>query len=219
VRASHRRGEHGVLSPPGLVLYQFSHRRSITRWSLGEYRSVRSLDRSPCVPMMKSDRAKRLGGNPRKEKLIDHQFSQFRSASGADSSVGGFLTMGRTQVSAMPDQGEGCMLDNSSRRAGRDSSPDNWCHNSPPPWAQGPYPPAPTIGGQCSKDDALLPPPCPDEAMFATCRSTPGVGGICYNPSGPVLCLTATQLAASGRAPCDGYVAVQKPHYTCTAFS
>ncbi len=108
-------------------------------------------------------------------------------------------------VSAMSGQGEGCMLDNSSKRAGRDPSPTNWCHNSPPPWAQGPYPSAPTIGGQCSKDDALLPPPCTDNPTFAECRATPGVGGICYNVSGPTLCLTATQLAESGTELCGGY--------------
>lgn len=89
--------------------------------------------------------------------------------------------------------GEGCMLDNSSKRAGRDPSLLNWCHNSPPPWTQGSYPSAPTIGGQCSKDDALLLLPCVDNPLFSECRATLGVGG--YNVSGPTLCLTATQLA------------------------
>ena len=104
------------------------------------------------------------------------------------------------------------MLDNSSKRTGRHPSPMNWCHNSPPPWAQGPYPAAPTIGGQCSKGDALLPPPCADHSIFAECRATPGVGGICYNVSGPALCLTATQLADTGTELCDGYAS------KCTIF-
>ena len=121
--------------------------------------------------------------------------------------------MGNT-VAAMPGQGEGCMLGNSSARTGRTPSLDNWCHNAPPPWAQGPYPPAPTIGGQCSKDDPQLPPPCPEDKRFAACRAAPGVGGICYDSAGPVQCLTATELAAgAGRELCPGFTS------KCTIYS
>ena len=117
----------------------------------------------------------------------------------------GPVSVAGNTVSAYPGQGTGCMLDNSTKREGRTPSPINWCHNSPPPWAQGPYPPAPTIGGQCSADDKLLPPPCPSLPVLSMCRATPGVGGACYNASGSALCLTATQLVETGLELCDGY--------------
>ena len=70
---------------------------------------------------------------------------------------------------------------------------------------------APSLGGQCSPGEALLPaacgPPAPSSRLLTACRATPGVGGACYNDSGPALCLTAAQLAqgAAQGDLCGGY--------------
>jgi hypothetical protein len=124
-------------------------------------------------------------------------------------------------VRAMSRQGSGCMLDNSTKRTGRDPSPDNWCHNKPTPWAHGPYPPAPTVGGQCSSSDQQLPPPCAQHPAFAACRALPGVGGVCHNnargsedtPDDDVACVSATELARGGPELCTGFA------HACTIFA
>merc|ERR1711879_955645 len=96
----------------------------------------------------------------------------------------------------MSGQGRGCMT----------ASSPNWCEKFPPPWARGPYPPAPTIGGQCDTDEPALPGVCGEDARFAACKIAPGVGGVCYNATGDVLCLTAMQLVEStSRDLCDAY--------------
>lgn len=80
----------------------------------------------------------------------------------------------------MPDQGPGCMLDNTTKRAGRDPSLGNLRHNKAAPWARGSCPPTPAIGGQCTSQNVALPPHCPGSPAFAACKAAPGVGGICY---------------------------------------
>eukprot|EP00322_Chrysochromulina_rotalis_P010657 CAMPEP_0115840310 /NCGR_PEP_ID=MMETSP0287-20121206/6703_1 /TAXON_ID=412157 /ORGANISM="Chrysochromulina rotalis, Strain UIO044" /LENGTH=460 /DNA_ID=CAMNT_0003293913 /DNA_START=42 /DNA_END=1424 /DNA_ORIENTATION=+ len=100
----------------------------------------------------------------------------------------GNLTEAGSSYVEMADQGTGCRLETSS----------SWCTNLQPNAAH-------TIGGQCTEDEPLLPPPCSDSARFASCLATPGMGGACYNQSGPVLCLSAAQLAAG--LPCNsGFV-------------
>lgn len=128
----------------------------------------------------------------------------------------GPVAVAGNSVSTMPGQGSGCMLDNSTKRTGIDPSSDNWCHNKPPPWARGPYPPAPTVGGQCTGSFQELPPPCGEHPTFDGCRALPGVGGICYNAvegKGGVACVSATELAQGGPELCKGFA------NTCTIFS
>ena len=99
--------------------------------------------------------------------------------------------------SQMRGQGSGCRLNGSKTGV---------CNNKPGPG---------TVGGQCTADEALLPPPCPYGAAFAACRATPGIGGICYDGSvggsggggvvARVMCVTATRLLAGGSGLCAGY--------------
>ena len=140
----------------------------------------------------------------------------------ADTKWCGPIAVAGNTVGAMPGQGSGCMLDNhtncpptTNRSVAVSQSCTNWCNKLPPPWS-GVYPPAPTIGGQCSHNETLLPPPCDSNPRFAPCRATPGVAGACYNDNDEVgeaaaaTCLTATQVAegdssSSASAACAGY--------------
>ena len=145
-------------------------------------------------------------------------FLQFSGAFPADENKNataetkwcGPIAVAGNTVGAMPGQGTGCMLNNhtncpqtTNRSVAVAQSCTNWCNKLPPPWS-GIYPPAPTIGGQCSPDETRLPPPCDSTARFAACRATPGVGGACYSgqqeDSAGVTCLTATQLAEGNSA-------------------
>ena len=114
------------------------------------------------------------------------------------------------------------MLDNhtncpptTNRSVAVSQSCTNWCNKLPPPWS-GVYPPAPTIGGQCSHNETLLPPSCDSNPRIAPCKATPGVARAYYNDNDEVgeaaaaTCLTATQVAegdssSSASAACAGY--------------
>ena len=100
----------------------------------------------------------------------------------------GRLSVAGNTYAAMPGQGAGCR---------QDSDASSMCSGVPQPPG--------TIGGQCTQNEEWLPPPCDEGARFASCRARAGVGGACFNSRGPVHCLTATELAESGRAPCPGY--------------
>ena len=116
----------------------------------------------------------------------------------------GSVVVANNTVKRMQGQGRGCMTPDGMTGA-------TWCEKAGPPWTRGPYPPAPTIGGQCDPNEKKLPPPCPNEERMNRCKRTPGVGGICANASGPVLCVSATELAemtASSRLQCAGYTVV-----------
>ena len=101
----------------------------------------------------------------------------------------GKLLVAANSYAEYPGQGQGCRLN---------SDTSSMCsHYLPPPGV---------LGGQCSRAEALLPPPCDDRAMFDTCKNTPGVAAICFNgDAGPVQCVTASKLAQSDQALCPGY--------------
>ena len=101
----------------------------------------------------------------------------------------GKLVVAGNSYAEYPGQGQGCRLN---------SDTSSMCsHYLPPPGV---------LGGQCSKAEALLPPPCDNRAMFDTCKNTPGVAAICFNgDAGPVQCVTASKLAQSDQALCPGY--------------
>eukprot|EP01047_Picozoa_sp_COSAG01_P065956 COSAG01_NODE_9010_length_2583_cov_3.615539_1_plen_584_part_00 len=92
----------------------------------------------------------------------------------------GPIAVAGNTVRAMPRQGSGCMRNNltdcahtTNRSVAVARTCTNWCNKLPPPWS-GIYPQAPTIGGQCSHTEPLLPPPCDHGPRFAACRAQPG---------------------------------------------
>lgn len=99
----------------------------------------------------------------------------------------GVLTVVGNTYSQMRGQGSGCRLN---------SSTASMCNNIPEPPG--------TIGGQCSKDEAHLPPPCDDRPAFEACKRAPGVAGICFNSSA-VVCVTASRVAEGAVDMCEAY--------------
>jgi hypothetical protein len=103
----------------------------------------------------------------------------------------GALSVVGNTYAAMGGQGAGCRLNGSTAPFCRDGG------TAGPPFS---------IGGQCEAGEAELPPACADlEPRFEACRTAAGVGGICYNDSGLVQCLSAVELANTNTTPCIGY--------------
>jgi hypothetical protein len=114
----------------------------------------------------------------------------------------GVLSVVGNTYAAMDGQGTGCRLNNSTAPFCRDGGE----HKGPPH----------SIGGQCERGEAKLPPACADsdiEPRFARCRGMAGVGGICYNGSGAVQCITAADLANTSTILCAGFTG------KCTIYS
>lgn len=110
----------------------------------------------------------------------------------------GVLAVAGNSYASMAGQGSGCRLNGSTAPFCRDGGSQG------PPFS---------IGGQCETDEAKLPPACADSPRFAACRAAAGVGGICFNATGPVLCVDAATLAETALAPCRGFAG------KCTIYS
>jgi hypothetical protein len=88
----------------------------------------------------------------------------------------------------MAGQGSGCRLENSTASI---------CSQY--------LPPPGVIGGQCGKQEALLPSRCDDRALFDACKAAPGIAAICYSDTGPAQCVAASELAQTGQKLCPGH--------------
>lgn len=109
----------------------------------------------------------------------------------------GVFAVAGNSYSQIEGQGSGCRLTNSTGTV---------CNNKPDPPG--------SVGGQCTAEEAPLPPPCGKETLFASCKAAPGVGGVCFNASGPANCITAEDCSklAQGQDVCRGYT------HACTIY-